>query len=214
MTTTSMTSATEAYRASRDHLLELRGEHERAVREFAFPHLGERWNWGVDWFDAVARGNNRTALTIVEEDESAVSVTFDQMARRSDQVAALLASLGVRRGDAVVLMLGNQVELWESMLAVIKLGAVVMPTTTAVGPGDLVDRMERGGARAVITNAGEVHKFHGVSGDYARVAVGGPAARAAGEDLAGWADYAKSETRSAGPTEHPGTGPDDRLLLY
>ena len=63
------------------------------------------------------------------------------------------AALGVRKGDAVVLMLGNQVELWESMLAVIKIGAVVMPTTTAVGPGDLVDRMERGSARAVITNA-------------------------------------------------------------
>ena len=217
MTTTSTTSATDAYRASRDQLLGLRGEHERAVREFAFPHLGERWNWGVDWFDAVARGNDRTALTIVEEDESAVSVTFDEMARRSDQVAALLASLGVRRGDAVVLMLGNQVELWESMLAVIKLGAVVMPTTTAAGPGDLVDRMERGSARAVITNAGEVHKFDDVPGDYVRVAVGGSGADGAGTsgaDTSGWADYAASRRLEVGPAEHPGTGPDDRMLLY
>ncbi len=132
-TTSSTTSGTDAYRASRDQLLDLRGEHERAVREFRFPALGSRWNWGVDWFDAVARGNDRTCLTIVEEDESSASVSFDDMARRSDQVAALLDSLGVRRGDAVVLMLGNQVELWEAMLAVIKLGAVVMPTTTAVG---------------------------------------------------------------------------------
>ncbi|HET7798806.1 MAG TPA: AMP-binding protein [Humibacillus xanthopallidus] len=218
-TTTSTTSATDAYRASRDQLLGLRGEHERAVREFAFPHLGDRWNWGVDWFDAVARGKDRTALTIVEEDESAASVTFDEMARRSDQVAAMLTSLGVRRGDAVVLMLGNQVELWESMLAVIKLGAVVMPTTTAVGPGDLVDRMERGSARAVITNAREVHKFEDVPGDYVRIAVGGSSAGGAATggaatDTSGWADYAAFRSLQVGPTEHPGTGPDDRMLLY
>jgi acetyl-CoA synthetase len=213
-TTTSTTSATDAYRASRDQLLGLRGEHERAVREFTFPHLGDRWNWGVDWFDAVARGNDRNALTIVEEDESAASVTFDEMARRSDQVAAMLASLGVGRGDAVVLMLGNQVELWESMLAVIKLGAVVMPTTTAVGPGDLVDRMERGSARAVITNAREVHKFEDVPGDYVRIAVGGSSADGAPHDTSGWADYAAYRSLEVGPAEHPGTGPDDRMLLY
>jgi acetyl-CoA synthetase len=214
-TTPSTTSPTDAYRASRDQLLSLRGEHERAVREFTFPDLGDRWNWGIDWFDAVARGNDRTALTIVEEDESSASVTFDEMARRSDQVAAMLASLGVRRGDAVVLMLGNQVELWESMLAVIKLGAVVMPTTTAVGPGDLVDRMERGSARAVITNAREVHKFDDVPGGYVRIAVGGASADGAADDAAaGWADYAAYRGFEVGPAEHPGTGPDDRMLLY
>ncbi|HET8988376.1 MAG TPA: AMP-binding protein [Humibacillus sp.] len=213
-TTTSTTSATDAYRASRDQLLGLRGEHERAVREFRFPALGTRWNWAIDWFDMVARGNDRACLTIVEEDESAATVSFDEMARRSDQVAALLASLGVGRGDAVVLMLGNQVELWESMLAVIKLGAVVMPTTTAVGPGDLVDRMERGSARAVITNAREVHKFDGVPGDYVRIAVGGAATAGAASDTSGWADYSAHRSLEVGPAEHPGTAPDDRMLLY
>ena len=212
--TSSTTSVTDAYRASRDQLLGLRGEHERAVREFRFPDLGTRWNWGIDWFDAVARGNDRTCLTIVEEDESSASVSFDEMARRSDRVAALLASLGVGRGDAVVLMLGNQVELWESMLAVIKLGAVVMPTTTAVGPGDLVDRMGRGSARAVITNAREVHKFDDVPGDYVRIAVGGSRADGAPSDTSGWADYTTAASLEVGPAEHPGTAPDDRMLLY
>src|SRR6478736_5038605 len=208
---------TATYRAARDELLALRGDHARAVREFTFPDVGDRWNWGVDWFDAVARGNDRSCLTIVEQDESSRSWSYDEMARRSDQVAAHLAAMGVRRGDAVVLMLGNQVELWESMLAVIKLGAVVMPTTTAAGPGDLVDRMERGSARAVITNAGEVHKFDDVPGDYVRVAVGGSGADGAGTsgaDTSGWADYAASRRLEVGPAEHPGTRPDDRMLLY
>ena len=110
-------------------------------------------------------------------------------------------------------MLGNQVELWESMLAVIKLGAVVMPTTTAVGPGDLVDRMERGAARAVITNASEVHKFDDVPGDYVRVAVGG--ADPAGTATDGWERHEAAYDLDVPPTEHPGTGarrPDAALL--
>src|SRR5829696_1957027 len=172
-TTVDDAGVTAAYRAARDQLLTLRDDHARAVREFTFPDVGDRWNWGIDWFDAIARGNDRACLTIVEQDESARSWSYDEMARRSDQVAAHLAALGVGRGDSVILMLGNQVELWESMLAVIKLGAVVMPTTTAVGPGDLVDRMTRGAARAVITNTSEVHKLDDVPGDYVRVAVGG-----------------------------------------
>jgi acyl-coenzyme A synthetase/AMP-(fatty) acid ligase len=55
-----------------------------------------------------------------------------------------------------MVMLGNQVELWESMLAVMKLGAVIIPATTALGPRDLADRVGRGAVRHVITNADEV----------------------------------------------------------
>ncbi len=207
---TDANSVTATYRAARDLLLDLRQDHERAVTDFRYPDLGDRFNWAIDWFDAIARGNDKPALTIVEEDESAASYTFDELARTSDRVAAWLASLGVRRGDAVILMLGNQVELWQAMLGVMKLGAVIMPTTTAVGPGDLVDRMERGGARAVITNANETYKFDDVAGDYLRVAVPRPGA----EVPSGWEDFHTAYGMEAGPAEHPGTGPDDRLLLY
>ena len=81
------------------------------------------------------------------------------MADRSDRVATWLRSLGVGKGDRVILMLGNQVELWESMLAVAKLGAVIMPTTGALGSADLADRIARGGARFVIANAADAAKF-------------------------------------------------------
>jgi acetyl-CoA synthetase len=87
-----------------------------------------------------------------------------------------------------------------------------MPTTTAVGPGDLVDRMERGAARAVITNASEVHKLDDVPGDYLRVAVGG--ADPAGTATAGWQRHEAAYDLEVPPTEHPGTAPDDRMLLY
>jgi acetyl-CoA synthetase len=195
----------EAYRASRDQLLALRGRHETAVAEFRWLELGGRFNWAVDWFDAVARGNDRPALVLVAEDGTTTRRSFDEMARRSDQLAAWLAGRGVRRGDPVLLMLGNQVELWESMLAVMKLGAVIVPTTTAVGPADLVDRITRGGARHVVCNAADVGKFDQVPGDHTRISVG-PAE--------GWADLRAAADLEHAPVEHPGTAPGDPLLLY
>ncbi len=74
--------------------------------------------------------------------------------------------------------------------------------------------MERGSARAVITNAREVHKFEDVPGDYVRIAVGGSSAGGAPTDTSGWADYAAHRSLDVGPAEHPGTAPDDRMLLY
>ena len=201
-----MTNATQAYREARDQLLSLRGKHDEAVATFRWPELGERFNWAVDWFDAYARGNSRTALIIVEEDGRRTERTFDEMATRSDQLAAWLANLGVQRGDSVLLMLGNQVELWEAMLAVMRLGAVIMPTTTAAGPTELIDRIHRGNAKFVITNPSETSKFDEVPGDYGRISIG-PAA--------GWEDlHTAYQGGVVPPTAHPETAPGDRLLLY
>ena len=199
------TAATTAYRAARDQLLDLYGDPERARAEFTFPEVGPRWNWAVDWFDSFARGNDTPGLVVVEEDGSHQSLTFDEIATRSDQVAAFLAAQGVGTGDSVIVMLGNQVELWDTMLAIIKLGAVIMPTTTAVGPADLRDRIARGAARCVVANAADAEKFTDVPGDYLRVSVG---------EATGWTDLRSAYSVPVPPTEHPGTGPSDRLLLY
>ena len=206
--------ATDAFRAARNQLMVWRGDHRAAVSGFRWPDVGVRFNWAVDWFDAIARGNERPALMILEEadaaaGQSAQSWSYDTMARRSDQVAGWLAGQGVTKGDAVIVMLGNQVELWETMLGIIKLGAVIMPTTTAVGPADLRDRIDRGGARFVIANTVDTVKFDEVSGDYGRVAVtrGEPAPD-------GWASLDDAYRLDVPPAEHPGTTPEDRLLLY
>ncbi|MEP9383566.1 AMP-binding protein [Nocardioides cheoyonin] len=197
--------ATAALRAARDRLIDLRTSYDEAVATFTWPDVGPTFNFGHDWFDAYARGDDRPGLVIVEEDGSRASYSFDELARRSDSVARFLAARGVGKGDSVVVMLGNQVELWESMLAVIKLGAVIMPTTTAVGPAELIDRLARGGARAVICNAADAAKFDEVPGGYARIAVG---------QAEGWLDYAAAYDEDDAPLDHPGNASTDRMLLY
>jgi acetyl-CoA synthetase len=127
------------------------------------------------------------------------------MSQRSDRVAAWLSSLGISKGDRVILMLGNQVELWEAMLAVAKLGAIIMPTTGALGPADLTDRISRGGARFVIANTADTAKFDDVGGDYSRIVVGEPAP--------GW--YTYTDAYAAEPQRFGAvTEVGDPMLIY
>lgn len=207
-----MTDATERFRQARDRLVELRDDYATARAEFAWPRF-EHFNFAEDWFDAVAAGPraDEPALWVVDDGADDQQVTWAEMARRSRQVASWLRGLGVRRGDRVLLMLGNQVELWETILACIRLGAVMIPCTPLLGTADLRDRVERGDARHAVVGAGDTGKLDGVEGAYTRVAVPGRARTAVPE---GWHDY--DESRSAADVFEPDgpTGADDTLLLY
>ncbi|MDX8054043.1 AMP-binding protein [Lentzea sp. BCCO 10_0798] len=189
-------SSHDIYRAARDSMLADPGA-------FTWPSFDGGFNWAHDWFDVIAQGNTTTALHIVEEDGSERACSFDELRRRSNGVAHWLASHGVGRGDSVMIMLGNQAELWESMLAVMKLGAVIMPTTTALGPADLADRLRRGSVRHVIARAEDAGKFED-----------GPVLISVGGAPAGWLDYAETAEAPDDPLPHPETKADDRLLLY
>ena len=141
-------NVTEEFRAARNKLLDMRLDNARAQREFSWPRFSE-FNFALDWIDKIAddpaTGSN-PALVIVEQDGSATRRSFKDLSVRSNQVANWLRGQGIRRGDHMVIMLGNQVELWELMLACIKLGVVMIPTTTMMGPTDLRDRVQRGQA--------------------------------------------------------------------
>lgn len=132
-----------SYRAARDQLLALATDYDRAAREFAWPAIRGRFNWATDWFDAMGRENNGIALWIVEEDGTERKHTFAELVRFSDQVATWFERRGAVKGDRVLVMLGNQLELWVVMLALAKIGAVIMPTTVALQGGDIQDRVER-----------------------------------------------------------------------
>jgi acetyl-CoA synthetase len=162
---------TQPFLAARDFLLAHRTDYATAARDFRWPQLGE-FNWALDYFDAMAEGNAATALWIVEEDGSEQRHSFQQLATRSNQVANHLRSLGVRRGDRVLLMLGNDVALWETMLAAFKLGAVVIPATALLNSDDLRDRIERGQVRHLVVGEAHVGKFEGLGDGCSRICVG------------------------------------------
>jgi acetyl-CoA synthetase len=195
----------ESFHAARDLLLRLRDDQAAAFSQFRWPVLRE-FNWALDHFDAIARGNDAPALWIVGEDGSEVKRSFAEMSRRSSQVANHLRGLGVKRGDRVLLMLGNELALWEVMLASMKLGAVLIPATSLLTTEDLRDRLDRGGVRHVVTASAQAAKFVPLEGGYTRIAVGPP--------VAGWQAYADSEKASTDFAPDGPTRADDPLLLY
>ena len=194
-----------AFTRARDFLLAHRTDYDTAYRDFRWPQLTE-FNWALDHFDPLARGNDATALHIVEEDGRETRRSFASLSARSDQVANWLRAQGVKRGDRVLLMLGNELALWELMLACIKLGAVMIPATMLLTPEDLRDRLERGGVKHVAVASEQAAKFADLPGRYSRITVGAA--------VPGWLRF---EDSASAPTAFTPDGPTqatDPLLLY
>jgi acetyl-CoA synthetase len=197
--------ATSAFRSARDLLLSHRTDDESSRAAFRWPAL-DRFNWALEWFDVVAAEHpERPALWIVEEDGSEERLTYAQLAKRSAQGANWLRSHGVKRGDRILVMLPNRVELWEVTLAAMKLGAVLVPSTTLLTPADVADRIARGRIDHVVADQAAVATFATAGGDWTRIVAG---------EADGWLRY--DDARNASPdleVDGP-TRADDTLFLY
>ncbi len=191
--------------AARDFLLRHRQDYEMAYRAFEWPKL-DRFNWALDYFDVMARDNVQPALWLVDEDTGEVKLSFAQLSERSNRVANAFRRLGVRRGDRVLLMLGNVVPLWECMLAAMKLGAVIVPATTLLTRNDLADRFARGRVKHVIAGADAAAKFADLPGNYSRIVVG--------KEVEGWVAFDDCYKEPADFAPDGQTRADDPLLLY
>jgi acetyl-CoA synthetase len=189
----------------RDQLLRCREDWTGAQRQFRWPVL-RKFNWVRDYFDVVAAGNGAPALRVVDDAGGDQSLTFSELAQRSAQVANFLASQGLRAGDRLLIMLPNCVPLWETMLAAIRLGAVIIPATTLLEHEDLRDRLERGRVKAVVTDAALAGRFAGLPGAPLRIAVG--------RSVEGWVAYDRWRTAPGQVVAQAPTRAEDLLLLY
>jgi acetyl-CoA synthetase len=195
----------DAFLAARDMLLQRRDDPAGAYREFRWPAL-QRFNWALDYFDRLAEGDARPALWIAEEDGRETKLSFAELSARSNQVANHLRGLGVGRGERILLMLGNVVPLWETMLAAMKLGAVLIPSTTLLGRDDLDDRLKRGRVGTVIAAGADAGKFTGLAQGLRLVGVG--------DAPAGWHRYENAYGAPERFAPDRPTAAGDPLLLY
>ncbi|MEV8175573.1 AMP-binding protein [Microbacterium sp. NPDC079176] len=203
----SATAATTAIREMRDFLFANATDYAAAREGFAWPAPAE-FNFALEWFDVIAgESPDRPAVQIVSADLSLESWTYGELSNRSDQVAAWLTGLGIGRGDHVIVMLGNTIELWEVMLAITKVGAVSIPTSTLLSASDLAYRVDHGRARAIVTLGGLAERIADIDGDVLRIGVG--------EGIpAGWTRF--DDSADAPTTFEPDTATpaDDTALLY
>src|ERR1043166_9735942 len=201
------------FQEARAFLLQHRTDYDTAVKDFRWPDPVP-FNWALDWFDAELAGNadskDRAALWIVDgASDKDTKLSFATLSRRSNQVANFLRAQWLKRGDHLLLLLGNVVPLWETMLASMKLGVVVIPATTLLTPDELRDRLDRGKARIVVASQDQVGKFEGLRSDgLIRVVVGATAKHD------GWLPF---ETTADFPEAFEADGltqAEDPMLLY
>jgi len=201
------------FQEARALLLRHRSDYDKAVADFRWPDP-VAFNWALDWFDAeLARdavSKDRPALWIVDAGSNReTKLSFEALSRRSNQVANFLRAQGLKRGDHLLLLLGNVVPLWETMLASIKLGVVVIPATTLLTPDELRDRLDRGRAKLVVATQDQVAKFAGLGGGgLTRVVVGGASVHE------GWLPFEQASEFSETFVPDGPTHADDPMLLY
>ena len=194
------------FKAARDLLLSLRDNYDFAREKFKWPKP-KRFNWALDWFDdELGAGDNGPKLALMILGEGVETYSFAELSEASSRVANALEGLGARRGDRLLLMLGNVAPLWITMLAAMKLGVVVIPATTLLAGADIDDRLARGRAKFIVCDAADTAKFAGRGEAAIRIAVG-----AAPEGWTSFADLLKAGRRFSpdGPTPA-----DDPMLLY
>lgn len=200
-----MKAELEKFLKARDFLLSRREDYESAYYGFKWPDI-EDFNWATDYFDTHAEGNGKTALWIVDEKGAEWKYSFAELSERSSRVANYLKRLGINRGSRILLMLDNQPELWEVMLAAMKLGAVLIPSSLLLTKNDVQDRIRRGKVKLVVTVPENTGKFEGVEGDFVRVAVGGK--------QEGWISYEEAYNSLAAFKPDVQTKVTDSLFLY
>jgi len=200
-----MSDDLQSFLKARDFLLAHRTDYQTAYRDFRWPQLSS-FNWALDYFDHMAKNNSKPALWVLDDAGNETRLSFAEMSERSNRVANFLRAQGVKRGDAVLMMLNNVVPLWETMLACIKLGAIIIPATTLLVADDLKDRFERGGVRHVVAGTAETAKFDGLGLSFTKIVVG--------EDRPGWVNFERAYDASSDFKADAPTKVDDTLLLY
>jgi acetyl-CoA synthetase len=202
-----------SFREAREFLLRHRTDYDKAVADFRWPDPAP-FNWALDWFDAELARNadskDRPALWIVDAGSNReTKLSFAALSSRSNQVANFLRAQGLKRGDHLLLLLGNVIPLWETMLAAMKLGVVVIPATTLLTPDELHDRLDRGRAKVVVAAQDQVAKFAGLGGDeLVRIVVNAPS------KPEGWLSYEQAVELPEAFTPDGPTASEDPLLLY
>lgn len=146
--------------------------------------IPEAFNFGEIVDHWAEQAPDRTALIAVDAEDSDTQLSFLEVAERSNQVANLLAAIGITAGDRVLVVLPRGADWHLTMVACMKLGAVPVPCITMLTANDLRYRVTNCTPRAVVTTAAHITKF----------APGEPAIRVCvGDAPSGWTDFAEYE---------------------
>ena len=121
----------------------------------------DTFNFGFDIVDGIAeKYPDKLAMIHVAKDKTERRFTFKDMKRASNQVANYFTSLGIKRGDKVMLVLKRHYQFWFCMVALHKLGAVAIPATNQLKEHDFEYRYNSAGVKAIVCTAdGDTYQY-------------------------------------------------------
>ena len=186
------------------------------LREFEV-EVPEKFNWGFDVVDRWGREKGQApALVFVNEDGKADTLSFRAVAEKSSQICNYLGKHGIERGDPVLVMLSNVPELWLSVAALIKAGAIVVPSAPTLTPNDLEYRLPAAGIRGVITDPAGVKKFGELgSGRVSRMKFAAcTMTEGSGAPPQGWLDLSEAYSEARSAPKFPTRASDPALFYF
>ncbi len=133
-------------------------DYQQARRDFTW-QVADDYNFAMDTIGQWAEDPERLAMLWIGQDGAEERYTFAHFDEQSSRAAHTFERLGVRKGDRVLLMLPRVVEWWETMLGLMKLGAVGIPCTTLLTPKDIAYRAEVAEAVAFVSDVSGIEKF-------------------------------------------------------
>ncbi len=174
-----------------------------------------QFNFAIDVMDKWASDPNKLAMLWVGQNGEEKQITFAQFAERSSRAANAFAELGIKKGDRVMIMLHRIPEWWESVLGLMKLGAIPIPCTTLLTPKDIQFRAEVAEVQGIITDGDGAAKFDTVRNECPTIKytiVVEPNADVAGRE--GWISYSQIVEKASPTFNGPKTNSDDPCLVY
>ena len=111
----------------------------------------ENFNFGYDVVDAWAKEEpNKRAICWTNDKGEHIDFSYADLKEKTDKTAAYFQSLGIGKGDMVMLILKRRFEFWYSIIALHKLGAVVIPATHLLTEKDIIYRCEAADIKAIV----------------------------------------------------------------
>ena len=203
----------EPKRIWNDFVIPTENEHGQIVK-IDFKNE-DNFNFGFDVIDAMATSNpDKLALLHIAKDKTERRFTFKDIKKESNRTANYFKSLGIKKGDKVMLILKRHYQFWFAMVALHKLGAIAIPATNQLKEHDITYRLNKAGVKAILcTSDDEVANEVDLASEFApclehKIIVG--------ENRKGWRNFDEEYSLFSTKFERTADSPkgNDLMLMY
>jgi acyl-coenzyme A synthetase/AMP-(fatty) acid ligase len=184
-------------------------DYEQTCREFRW-EVPEYYNFAVDVVDRWGEDAQKLAMLWVNEQGDERRLTFRDFTARSNRVGNALRTMGIRKGERILIMLPRLPEWWDAVLGIMKIGAISMPGTTLLTPKDVAYRLQAADAVAVITDDEGASKVDQVASECPTLRLKIVVAA----EREGWVSYARAVASAPAALKPEPTRGDESMMIY